>query len=424
MSASANVLAQESLRALLDDNKIPDALRLELSDEFTEIEAMLRKLEQGALHVAVFGRVSVGKSALLNSLLGEPVFQVGVLHGTTTERESAHLKSINGAPVFLIDTPGIDEVSGEAREALAKRVALRADLVLFVLDADLTASEHQALSFLFDHARALLVVLNKKDRYRTAEIETLLARLRDHVKARLRPEHVLAVSADPAPRTVIRIDAAGRESEQLVQPKPDVDALSQLLEQLLSREGQQLAALNAGELASLLSDELGERVIAMRKQLSVRLIKTYALSKGVGVGLNPIPVADLLTAAGIDVALVLHLARLFGLPMSKFEAGELVAKIALQLAALMGAIWGVHLVASALKTLSLGLSTAVTAGAQGALAYYATLITGKAAEAYLANGKSWGDKGPKRMVKAVLAQIDRDSVLADAKSQIAARLKL
>ena len=46
---------------------------------------MLAKLERGELHIAVFGRVSVGKSALANALLGEDAFTVGVLHGTTRE---------------------------------------------------------------------------------------------------------------------------------------------------------------------------------------------------------------------------------------------------------------------------------------------------------------------------------------------------
>jgi predicted GTPase len=39
---------------------------------------MLARLEKGELHVAVFGRVSAGKSALGNALLGREAFTVGV----------------------------------------------------------------------------------------------------------------------------------------------------------------------------------------------------------------------------------------------------------------------------------------------------------------------------------------------------------
>jgi GTPase len=119
----------------------------------------------------------------------------------------------------------------------------------------------------------------------------------------------------------------------------------------------------------------------------------------------------------------MHLSRVYGLPLTKVEATQLIGTICAQLAVLMGAIWGVHVVASALKGLSVGLSTALTAGAQGALAYYATLLTGRAAEKYLQNGKSWGELGPKQVVADIVASLDRDSVLKEAKADILARLK-
>jgi GTPase len=80
-------------------------------------------------------------------------------------------------------------------------------------------------------------------------------------------------------------------------------------------------------------------------------------------------------------------------------------------------------VASALKGVSAGLSTLVTAGAQGALAWYATEIVGRAAEHYLLHGKSWGDQGAKRAVADIVANLDRDSILREARGAILARLR-
>ncbi|HMH66680.1 MAG TPA: GTPase, partial [Pinirhizobacter sp.] len=80
-----------SLQELLDDPGIPPALRQELAADFARIASMLDKLQRDELHVAVFGRVSAGKSALGNALLGRQAFEVGVLHGTTTEAEPARL---------------------------------------------------------------------------------------------------------------------------------------------------------------------------------------------------------------------------------------------------------------------------------------------------------------------------------------------
>jgi small GTP-binding protein len=425
MSTPEHHLARtiDSLRALVDDPALPEDVRRALAPEFTEIEALIDKLEHGELHVAVFGRVSVGKSALLNALLGSAHFTVGVLHGTTTAREAARWSRIGDSGVHLIDTPGIDEIDGAERERLAHQVAGRADLVLFVVDGDLTATEGEALRLLAAERRPMLLVLNKADQYTASERAALVERLAEKSRGLIAPGAVLAASALPAPRRVIRIDASGQENESIERPEPDVAALRERIYEVLAREGKTLAALNAGLFAGRISDQLGERLIAVRAGIAEKLIRNYALGKGVAVGLTPLPVADLAAAAALDVALVMHLGHVYGLPLTRAEAGELVLKIAAQVAALMGAIWGVNFLASTLKGISAGLSTALTAGAQGALAYFATYITGRAAEAYFQAGKSWGERGPKRVVEEILSGLDRDSILKDARTEILARLK-
>ncbi|MGA9422626.1 MAG: YcjF family protein, partial [Rhodanobacteraceae bacterium] len=215
----------------------------------------------------------------------------------------------------------------------------------------------------------------------------------------------------------------GREHEEAIPRKPDIDALRERLVAVLEREGRTLAALNASLFAGRLTDQVAARIAAARRDLASKVIHEYCLAKGIAVALNPIPVADLLAAAALDAALVMHLGRVYGLPLTRSEAGTLIAVISAQLAALMGAIWGVHLVASALKGMSAGLSTVVTAGAQGALAWYATEIVGRAAEKYLIAGKSWGDKGAKRVVSEIVESLDRNSILREARSEILARLR-
>ena len=132
--ASAQGKVADSLRQLLDDPTIPPAIRTELAGDFTRIESMLERLDSGQLHIAVFGRVSAGKSALGNALLGREAFEVGVLHGTTTMAEQATLDEAAHDGLVLIDTPGINELEGEARERLAFDVAEIADLVVFVAE--------------------------------------------------------------------------------------------------------------------------------------------------------------------------------------------------------------------------------------------------------------------------------------------------
>jgi len=414
--------AADSLRALLDDPSIPPAIRESLAADYAEVEAQLDKLERGRIDLAVFGRVSVGKSALLNALLGRDAFAVGVLHGTTTARSMQPWSEASDGHVHLVDTPGIEELNGEQREQLAHAIAGRCDLLLFVVDGDMTASETDALRRIADSQRPLLLVLNKADRYTPAQRDELLLRLRQHSEGVVAPDNVLAVSARPSAQTVLKVADDGSETEVLRPREVDIEALRERLLSVLEAEGKTLAALNAVLFAGKLSDAVGERLRVLRQDLAARVTRSYCLAKGVAVGLNPIPVADLLAAAGIDVALVIHLSRIYNLPMTRAEAGKLLATIAAQMVALMGAIWGVHLVASALKAGSAGLSTVLTAVTQGALAWYATVLVAQAAQRYLAAGKSWGEHGPKRVVREIIDSLDRDSILREAREEILSRL--
>ena len=415
--------ASESLRALLDDASIPAAVRSSLAADFARLESMLAKLDRDELHIAVFGRVSVGKSALANALLGEDAFDVGVLHGTTREATQKSWREVAGGGVHLIDTPGIDELDGEARERLAFDVAGVSDLVVFVVDGDMTQRERDALATLARTQRPLLLALNKSDRYGDDERDHLLERLRERASACVRADDVVAIAAQPAPLKRLRVDANGVEHAELVERRPDIDALRERLVAIVEREGKTLAALNASLFAGRVSDQVGARIALARRELAAKVIRQYCIAKSLAVALNPIPVADLLAAGALDAALVMHLGRVYGLPLTKTEAGSLIAVITAQLAALMGAIWGVHLVASALKGVSAGLSTVVTAGAQGALAWYATELVGRAAEKYLIAGKSWGEKGPKRVVAEIVSSLDRDSILREAREEILSRLR-
>ena len=74
------------------------------------------------------------------------------------------------------------------------------------------------------------------------------------------------------------------------------------------------------------------------------------------------------------------------------------------------------------KWLTLGYGTIVTAVPQGAAAGYGSYIVGQAAKYYFEHGSSWGSEGPKQVVRRILDETDKQSVLERLKDEIRKKL--
>ncbi len=151
--------------------------------------------------------VSRGKSSVLNALMGQDVFQVGATHGTTVSRAAqrwqhgaADRHGLEGAKLVVVDTPGIDEVGGEVREAIARDVARHADLILFVVSGDMQRGEIEALSELREAHKPIILVFNQIDRYPEIDRDQIYAKIKDErVKHLVRPDDIVMTAA-PARR--------------------------------------------------------------------------------------------------------------------------------------------------------------------------------------------------------------------------------
>ena len=410
-------IARDSITKLLEDNRLNAGAKARLGEDYRQLQRLLDKLERGNVHVAVFGRVSVGKSALLNALAGREVFETSVLHGHTKHSAETLWQSFDSGGVFLLDTPGIDEVNGAERAQIADEVARQADVILFVIDGDMTDIEHQALRSLYQPTQPIVLVLNKADQYDDRQVAALLGNLRQQLRDILPAEHIVAAAAMPE-KTLAFIEMPdGSEQEQWIGGEPQVDALRNLLWQLLQEKGQSYAALNASVFAGRMSEKVGAEIVAARKEVAERIIRHYALFKAVGVAVNPLPAVDLLALAA-DSGMVLHLSKVYGIELTRHEAGKLIRTIALQTGLLMGTVYGVQVLSSVLKGLTGGLSTVLTAGAQAGVAFYGSYVIGKAAQQYFAQGESWGGSGAKAVIEQIMADLDKEALIDEAKSSV------
>jgi GTP-binding protein len=129
-----------------------------------------RAAESRADRIAIMGRPNVGKSSLLNALLGDERALVSPTPGTTRDPVDTELL-FDSVPVVLVDTAGIRRKSS-SRDRLERYSLLRgisamerADAVLLVIDASagVLAQDQHVAGYALDAGKGLVVVVNKID---------------------------------------------------------------------------------------------------------------------------------------------------------------------------------------------------------------------------------------------------------------------
>jgi small GTP-binding protein len=220
-------------RAIGDFKGCNEAELHELAGDLAELGRMAEKLQSGRVDIAVFGEISTGKSALINALVGDQRASVDVRGGWTKDVwhvpwESAGycVPGLANSEVVLVDTPGLNEVDGAARGAMATAAASRADLVLFVVDSDINDTEYRALVELAASHKPILLILNKADLYRPDQLAALLDVFRGQRLAGIvDPNNIVTAQADPRDVEYVLQSANGRQRSEWRKPQCSDDEL-------------------------------------------------------------------------------------------------------------------------------------------------------------------------------------------------------
>ncbi len=437
--------ARDSLEATLSSLKLTPEEETVMASELSQLRELSRKLDESTVEIVAFGMVSRGKSSVLNALLGRELFEVGATHGTTVRRSSQEWveantgqEGLDDARLILVDTPGIDEVGGEIREAQARESARRADLILFVVSGDMQRAEIDALAELRKHQKPIILVFNQIDRYPDADRQEIHAKLEDErVKGLIRPEDIVLCAARPDPAPVkIRL-ADGSTKVAWERPEPIIEPLKARILDVLEREGKAFVALNTLLLAGDLHAEIVDRKVRIRDEAADRLIWNFSLVKGAAVALNPIPVADLAGGLAVDVAMILALSKVYGIPLTRPAAVKLVRDMMFALGAMGLVQIATRLVGSGVKASMAGLTvmtggfaaplTALGYGAvgltQAAAGASTSYVLGHGASTYLRQGCQWGPNGIKTVIQQLLAQAKTDSVVDRLREDLKTQLK-
>ena len=175
-----------------------------------EIERLTKEGEQGliikeGIKVAIVGKPNVGKSSLLNALLGESKAIVTDIAGTTRDIVEGEI-NLNGVVLHLLDTAGIRDVEDKIESIginKSKEVIKEADLVIVVLDASSELDEMDKEILAISEDKKRIIIYNKSDLSTKADDDKI---------------YISALTGDISPLKKEIYKAVGLENEAFTTP--------------------------------------------------------------------------------------------------------------------------------------------------------------------------------------------------------------
>ena len=433
------------------------------------------------LDVAVYGIINAGKSSLINALAGRPARPAGPIGGTTVdvagvdwrvvesageavhdipppqpsptrgevasegesaidseEQLSGSLPPCGGGlgwgaaggsdeaethhyTIRLLDTPGLEEVGDRARGRLATEAARSADLVLFVLAEDLTATARRALVALKEAGKPIVVALNKVDLLEPDQQDVVLAAVRTGLEGLIPAEDVVPIAAAPIVRRMVVL-AGGGSRVEAARGEPEVEALERRLLSVLGGSAGDLKAL--AEASSRVEAHVAVREVdrARLRQKAERVADETSAALAVALAVNPVPLLDFLAGPGGLAILVRRVSEVYGEHLSGEVARGLAGELIRGGRAVLWGSLAATIGGGAMKLLP-GLGHVAGALTQGASAGYFGHVVGRALVDYLDHGHDWGDGGLVAALDRIAASTDRKAVTRGLVDRIKARLK-
>ncbi|PIC76508.1 MULTISPECIES: YcjF family protein [Sporosarcina] len=261
--------------------KTPNFMSDESFDEvFKQESDLINEQLQKEILIAMVGDINAGKSSTLNRLMQKDVAEVGAQPGETKEVKKFYYTD----NILFVDTPGLDDIYQEHSNETLKFYN-QADVILFFLNAAgtvLSDTELKSLNKIATLNKKIILVLNKID------------------------------AADDIPSLVNYV----LEHTGFAYPVIPIS----------SKTGEQMEFLQK-EILQQLKDVNKDLLLAAHMNDKSSIAKRWILAAGASaatIGAVPIPGADFIPLTTLQVGLMLKLSTLYGKPITKDHAKELI----------------------------------------------------------------------------------------------------
>lgn len=288
-----------------------EATEQDLSEFKQKLQQLPESLQRKQLQIVISGAKGVGKTALHQLLANQEIV----------------------SEVDWVETLALDAAEAETAK-IAQEVCQAGDLVLLVVNGDLSDSQLSAVRSLQQLRQRILLVLNKQDQYPQMDRALLLQQLRHRVEGILAPEDVVSVSAQPQQVKVRKHQEDGSTQEWLEQPEPQVEQLITRLQPILSQQQDQLVWSTTWREAVALQRQGKEILNHSRRDRALPIIERYQWIAAASAFANPVPALDLLATAAVSAQIVADLGAIyqqkFSLEQAQTASGT-IGKLMLQL---------------------------------------------------------------------------------------------
>lgn len=311
------------------DARLENALDagMDVEHVVAELAQLRERRTAGEIYIAVFGDISAGKSSLIRALLPDVNVAVAASGGTTQTIDRYVWDSPAGDHLYLVDMPGINEPE-RGLDTLSREEAMRAHVVVYVCEGDLTRSQFQELQALLNLNKPVVVAVNKTDRYTEDELKLVLDRLRERLVPWPKVDIVLIRAGSS--RQVLRINTDGTEQRVEQAVKPQVKPLQDVLQRVIDDDMNALEKLRDAAVFVLAGQKLDAAERSHRQQNAKDIVQQYTRKAVMGALAAVSPGTDVIIQGYLGVNLIKELSELYETPVREIDAQHLLKLIEAQ----------------------------------------------------------------------------------------------
>jgi GTPase SAR1 family protein len=328
-----------------------DAPNQDYSPLSKTLDSLKTQFDRTALTGVITGGRGTGKTSLLRQLA-----------------EATYIDSWTETPPLFTDLASYDQAAQEQ--------VFAADLVLFLINGDLMASQWETLKHWLQARQRIMLVFNKQDQYQPEQRQLILEQLRQHVHPAIAPSDVMAITAAPQGIKVKQIQEDGTVTEFFEQPEPEITVLENHLQTLCTDKAsqQQLVWSTLWRNAQLVQHQAKQQLNNRRRERALPILEKYQWLAAGATFANPVVALDLLATAAVTGQMIMDVGEIYQQKVSLNQAQAIATAIGKQMVQLGLVELSTQAIAGILKT---NLITYVAGGAvQGVSAAYLTHIAG------------------------------------------------